>query len=131
MYGSSEEAPLFTRYFTDRQNGFFRAYYGSTSNDVSYLGTSPYDNDFLDTYAGAALGYSFSNNQWNVSADVALQWEKNEINDQAVSEVYPLANVSAGFSPSQKHSFRAYFHFGANYPRCKREKRRIYCNRTN
>ena len=39
--------------FTDRQNGFFRAYYGSTSNDVSYLGTSPYDNDFLDTYAGA------------------------------------------------------------------------------
>ena len=102
--------------FTDRQNGFFRAYYGSTSNDVSYLGTSPYDNDFLDTYAGAALGYSFSNNQWNVSADVALQWEKNKINDQSVSEVYPLANVSAGFSPSQKHSFRAYFHFGANYP---------------
>lgn len=102
--------------FTDRQNGFFRAYYGSTSNDVSYLGTSPYDNDFLDTYAGAALGYSFSNNQWNVSADVALQWEKNEINDQSVSEVYPLVNISAGFSPSQKHSFRAYFHFGANYP---------------
>lgn len=102
--------------FTDRQNGSFRAYYGSTSNDVSYLGTSPYDNDFLDTYAGAALGYSFSNNQWNVSADVALQWEKNKINDQSVSEVYPLANVSAGFSPSQKHSFRAYFHFGANYP---------------
>lgn len=102
--------------FTDRQNGFFRAWYGSTSNDVSYFGTSPYDNDFLDTYAGAALGYSFSNNQWNVSADVALQWERNKINDQSVSEIYPLVNVSAGFSPSQKHSFRAYFHFGANYP---------------
>lgn len=102
--------------FTDRQNGFFRAYYGSTSNDVSYLGTSPYDNDFLDTYAGAALGYNFSDNKWNVSADVALQWEKNKINDQSVSEIYPLVNVSAGFSSSQKHSFRAYFHFGANYP---------------
>ena len=83
---------------------------------MSYLGTSPYDNDFLDTYAGAALGYNFSDNKWNVSADVALQWEKNKINDQSVSEIYPLVNVSAGFSPSQKHSFRAYFHFGANYP---------------
>lgn len=102
--------------FTEQQNGFFRAYYGSTSNNVRYFGTSPYDNDFLDTYAGAALGYSFSNNKWNVNADAALQWEKNKINEQSVSEVYPLVNVSVGFSPSQKHSFRAYFHFGANYP---------------
>ncbi len=103
--------------FTDRQNGFFRAWYGSISNDVSYFGSSPYDNDFLDTYAGAALGYNISNNKWNISTDVALQWEKNKINDQSVSEIYPLLNVSAGFSPSQKHSLRAYFHFGANYPR--------------
>ena len=27
--------------FTDRQNGFFRAWYGSISNDVSYFGSSP------------------------------------------------------------------------------------------
>lgn len=101
---------------SDRQNAFLRAWFGSTSNDVSYLGTSPYDNDFSDTYAGAALGYNFSNNIWNVSTDVALQWERNRINDQSISEVYPLINLSAGFSPSQKHSFRAYFHFGANYP---------------
>ena len=101
---------------TDRQNAFLRAWCGSTSNDVSYLGTSPYDNDFSDTYAGAALGYNFTNNKWNVSTDVALQWEKNRINEQSISEVYPLINLSAGFSPSQKHSFRAYFHFGANYP---------------
>ena len=83
---------------------------------MSYFGSSPYDNDFLDTYAGAALGYNISNNKWNISTDVALQWEKNKINDQSVSEIYPLLNVSAGFSPSQKHSLRAYFHFGANYP---------------
>ena len=102
--------------FTDRQNGFFCAWYGSISNDVSYFGSSPYDNDFLDTYAGVALGYNISNNKWNISTDVALQWEKNKINDQSVSEIYPLLNVSAGFSPSQKHSLRAYFHFGANYP---------------
>lgn len=102
--------------FTDRQNTFLRVWYGSISNDVSYFGSSPYDNDFLDTYAGAALGYNISNNKWNISTDVALQWEKNKINDQSVSEIYPLVNVSAGFSPSQKHSIRAYFHFGANYP---------------
>lgn len=101
---------------TDRQNAFLRAWFGSTSNDVSYFGTSPYDNDFSDNYAGAALGYNFTNNRWNVSTDVALQWERNRINDQSISEVYPLINLSAGFSPSQKHSFRAYFHFGANYP---------------
>lgn len=83
---------------------------------MSYFGTAPYDNDFLDTYAGGALGYNFSNKKWNISADVALQWERNKINDESVSEIYPLLNVSAGFSPSQKYSFRAYFHFGANYP---------------
>lgn len=108
-------AALYKR-ITDRQNAFLRAWFGSTSNDVSYFGTSPYHNDFSDTYAGAALGYNFSNNRWNVSTDVALQWERNRINDQSISEVYPLINLSAGFSPSQKHSFRAYFHFGANYP---------------
>ena len=101
---------------TDKQRAFFRTWFGSTSNDVSYSGTSPYDNEFLDMYAGAALGYNFSNDKWNLRADAALQWEKNQINDQSVAEVYPLLNLSAGFSPSQKHSFRTFFHFGANYP---------------
>lgn len=108
-------ATLFKK-IADKQSAFLRAWFGSTSNDVSYSGTSPYDNDFSDTYAGAALGYNFSNARWNVRADAALQWEKNQINDQSVAEVYPLLNLSAGFSPSQKHSFRTFFHFGANYP---------------
>lgn len=108
-------ATLFKK-IADKQNAFVRAWFGSTTNNVSYSGTSPYDNKFSDMYAGAALGYNFSNDQWNVQADAALQWEKNQINDQSVAEIYPLLNVSAGFSPSQKHSFRTYFHFGANYP---------------
>lgn len=108
-------ATLFKK-IADKQNTFVRAWFGSTTNNVSYSGTSPYDNKFSDMYAGAALGYNFSNDQWNVQADAALQWEKNQINDQSVAEIYPLLNVSAGFSPSQKHSFRTYFHFGANYP---------------
>lgn len=108
-------ATLFKK-IADKQNAFVRAWFGSTTNNVSYSGTSPYDNEFSDMYAGAALGYNFSNDQWNVQADAALQWEKNQINDQSVAEIYPLLNVSAGFSPSQKHSFRTYFHFGANYP---------------
>ena len=108
-------ATLFKK-IADKQSVFMRAWFGSTTNDVSYYGTSPYDNDFSDTYAGVALGYNFSNDKWNVRADAALQWEKNKINDQSVEEVYPLLNVSASFSPSQKHSFRTFFHFGANYP---------------
>lgn len=101
---------------TNRQNAFFRAYFGSTSNDVNYYGTTPYKNDFSDTYAGATLGYNFATQKWSLNADVALQWERNKINAESVTEVYPIINLSAGFSPSQKHSFRAYFHFGANYP---------------
>lgn len=101
---------------TDRQNAFIRVWFGSTSNDVSYSGTSLYDNDFLDMYSGAAIGYNFSNAKWNFRADAALQWEKNEINGQSVTETYPLLNLSAGFSPAQEHSFRTFFHFGANYP---------------
>lgn len=102
--------------FTDRQRAFLRLWFGSTTNNVNYSGTSPYHNEFSDTYTGAAIGYQFSNDRWNVSADAALQWEKNKINNQSVEEVYPLLNLSAGFSPSPKHSFRTFFHFGANYP---------------
>ena len=102
--------------FTDKQSAFLRTWFGSTSNDVSYFGTSPYDNKFSDMYSGASLGYNFSNDKWNVRADAAFQWERNKINDQSVTEIYPLLNLSAGFAPSQKHSFRTYFHFGANYP---------------
>lgn len=116
--------------FTDRQNGFFRAWYGSISNDVSYFGSSPYDNDFLDTYAGAALGYNISNNKWNISTDVALQWEKNKINDQSVSEIYPLLNVSAGFSPSQNIPF-AHISISERTILEQARKHRIHCNRTN
>ncbi len=101
---------------TDRQNAYLRAYGGTTHNDVSYFGSSPYDNSFSDTYAGATLGYNFSNGKWNVNADAALQWERNQINSESITEIYPLVNLSASFSPSNKHSLRTYFHFGANYP---------------
>lgn len=121
-------ATLFKK-IADKQSAFFRAWFGSTSNNVNYSGTSPYDNDFSDTYAGAALGYNFSNARWNVRADAALQWEKNQINDQSVAEVYPLLNLSAGFSPSQKHSFRTFFHFGATTPGPVK-KHRMFFSRT-
>lgn len=101
---------------SQKQNVFLRASGGSTRNDVAYYGSTPYDNDFSDTYAGATIGYNFSSRPWNVNADVALQWERNQINSSSVSEVYPVVNVSAAFSPSNRHSLRAFFHLGANYP---------------
>lgn len=101
---------------TQKQNVFLRASGGSTRNDVAYSGSTLYDNDFSDSYAGAAVGYNFSSRPWNVNADVALQWERNKINSTSVSEVYPIVNVSAAFSPSNRHSLRAFFHLGANYP---------------
>ncbi len=101
---------------SQKQNVFLRASGGSTRNDVAYYGSNPYVNDFSDTYAGATVGYNFSSRPWNVNADVALQWERNQINSSSVSEVYPVVNVSAAFSPSNRHSLRAFFHLGANYP---------------
>lgn len=101
---------------SQKQKVFLRASGGSTHNGVAYYGSTPYDNDFSDTYAGATVGYNFSNRPWNVNADVALQWERNQINSTSVSEFYPVVNVSAAFSPSNRHSLRAFFHLGANYP---------------
>lgn len=101
---------------SQKQNIYFRAGGGINRNDVAYLGSNPYDNNFSDSYAGATIGYNFSNQPWNVNADVALQWERNKVNSTAVSDVYPVINVSAAYSPSNHHSLRAFFHLGANYP---------------
>ena len=101
---------------SQKQNIYLRAGGGINRNDVAYLGSNPYDNSFSDSYAGATIGYNFSNRPWNVNADVALQWERNKINSTAVSDVYPVINVSAAYSPSNHHSLRAFFHLGANYP---------------
>lgn len=101
---------------SQKQNIYLRAGGGINRNDVAYLGSNPYDNSFSDSYAGATIGYNFSNRPWNVNADVALQWERNKINSTTVSDVYPVINVSAAYSPSNHHSLRAFFHLGANYP---------------
>ena len=102
---------------SDRQSIFFSGYYGANKSNVRYRGTSPYDNHFLDQYAGITVGYNISDgNRLNINANTSLQWEENRINDQSVRKLYPLVNLSAGFSPSSKHSFRTFFHYGANYP---------------
>ena len=101
---------------SQKQNIYLRAGGGINRNDVAYLGSNPYDNRFSDSYAGATIGYNFSNRPWNVNADVALQWERNKSNSTTVSDVYPVINVSAAYSPSNHHSLRAFFHLGANYP---------------
>lgn len=106
----------FFKNIAQRQRLFLRAYYGTNKNKVSYSGTSPYDNVFISRFTGATLGYNFSNNHWNLSTDLAFQWEENKINKQSIKEIYPLFNISAGYSPSSKHSFRTFFHYGANYP---------------
>ncbi len=98
------------------QNIFFRGYGGTNHNNVTYSGTSPYENTFYDSFAGATVGYNFAGKRWNIYADVALQWEQNKINSIDINEIYPLINLSAAYSPNNRHSARAYFHFGANYP---------------
>lgn len=89
---------------------------GTNRNYVSYTGTSPYKNDFSDSFAGVRLGYNYNNQNWRFDSNVALQWERNGINEESVSEIYPLINISGRYSPSSRHSLQAFFHYGANYP---------------
>lgn len=101
---------------SDRHQLFFSGYYGANKSDVSYRGTSTYTNEFMSQYGGATIGYNFSNNRWSLNANSSLQWEENRINKKSVRELYPLFNISAGYSPSSQHSIRSFFHYGANYP---------------
>ncbi|WP_211833678.1 hypothetical protein, partial [Porphyromonas levii] len=99
-----------------QQKIFLRSYYGENRNNVQYTGTSPHCNKFISRFSGGTIGYNFSNNIWSLNTDASLQWEENKINDQSIRELYPLLNLSVGFAPSTKYSFRTYFHYGSNYP---------------
>lgn len=99
-----------------RQRLFFRGYYGVRRNNVTYTGNTPYENKFIARFAGSSIGYNFSNATWTLRSDISLQWEENRINNQSITKIYPLFNISAGFSASSRHSFQTYFHYGSNYP---------------
>ncbi|MDE5880225.1 MAG: outer membrane beta-barrel family protein, partial [Muribaculaceae bacterium] len=102
--------------FSQNHSATANIYAGSNRNEVSYTGSSPYENTFSDSFAGIRIGYNYNNRRWRVSSNVALQWERNGINDEYISEIYPLINVSGSYSPSNHHSLQTFFHYGANYP---------------
>lgn len=95
---------------------FTNLYGGTNRNKVRYSGSSHYTNDFSDSYAGARIGYNFTNRKWKFESNIALQWEQNSINGNAVNELYPLINISGQYSPNGHNSIRTFFHYGANYP---------------
>lgn len=107
---------MFYKAFSRIHSGFVNIYAGTNKNDVIYTGTSPYNNNFSDSFTGVRLGYNYNDRKWRCSSDVALQWERNGINGEYVSEVYPLINISGTYTPSTLHSLQAFFHYGANYP---------------
>ncbi len=82
-------AALYKR-FTEKHSAFANAYGGTNHNRVRYFGTSPYNNDFSDSYAGIRAGYNFNVRRWRFDSNIAMQWERNSINGEAVSEIYPL-----------------------------------------
>ncbi len=102
--------------FSQKHGVTANLYGGTNRNEVRYTGSSPYDNDFSDSYAGVQAGYNYNNNRWRFNTNVAIQWERNGINGNHVSEIYPLINLSGSYSPSGHHSLQAFFHYGANYP---------------
>lgn len=114
-YRISAGASLY-KSFSDRHGASANIYAGTNKNGVIYTGTSPYKNDFSDSYTGVRIGYNYNNRRWRFSSDAALQWERNGINGVYVSEIYPLVNISGTFSPSNQHSLQGFFHYGANYP---------------
>lgn len=114
-YRISGSASLY-KGLSENHSALANIYGGTNHNKVKYLGSSPYNNDFTDSYAGLRLGYNFNNRKWRFDSNVALQWERNGINGTSVSEIYPLINISGRYSPSSHSSLQTFFHFGANYP---------------
>lgn len=114
-YSVSGGASLY-KGFSDKHSASANIFAGNNKNEVKYIGSSPYENSFSDSYAGLRLGYNFNNRRWRFDSNVALQWECNGINGKYVSELYPLINISGRYSPSHHHSLQAFFHYGANYP---------------
>ena len=102
--------------FSQHHAGLANIYAGTNRNKVTYTGSSPYVNDFTDSYAGVQIGYSYMERKWKLDTNVALQWERNGINGESASEIYPLINISARYTPSNHHSIQMFFHYGANYP---------------
>lgn len=114
-YSLSGGAALY-KGFSQKHSGLVNLYAGTNINDVRYTGTSPYQNDFSDSFAGVRLGYNYDNHKWRFNSDMALQWERNGINGKYISEAYPLINISGRFTPSTHNSLQLFFHYGANYP---------------
>lgn len=102
--------------FSNKHNTSVYGYGGTNRNRVSYTGTSPFDNNFSDSYAGLRGGYQFNNRRCRFDANVAMQWERNGINGNYISEIYPLVNLSAQYTPTNSQSLQCFFHYGANYP---------------
>ncbi|MDE6859295.1 MAG: TonB-dependent receptor family protein [Duncaniella sp.] len=102
--------------FSSKHSASANIYAGTNKNEVKYMGSSPYENSFSDSYAGLRLGYNFNNRRWRFDSNIALQWERNGINGKYVSELYPLINISGRYTPSNNHSLQTFFHYGANYP---------------
>lgn len=48
-------------------------YAGTNKNEVTYFGSSPYENNFSDSYAGLRIGYNCNSRKWKISTDIALQ----------------------------------------------------------
>lgn len=102
--------------FSQNHSATANIYAGLNRNEVSYTGSTSYENNFSDSFAGIRIGYNYNSRRWRFNSNIALQWERNGINGDYISEIYPLINVSGTYSPSNHHSLQTFFHYGANYP---------------
>ncbi len=89
---------------------------GSSINNVSYLGTSPYDTDFSNSFCGAEIAYTLNMQDFSVDADAGILGEFLRTNGIKYNDRYPYAHLSASWSPNKRNRLNLWAQYATNSP---------------
>lgn len=89
---------------------------GSNIYNVSYLGTSPYDTYFTNTYYGASVAYALNIPKFSVDADAGVSGELFNVNTVRYDDLYPFAHLSASWSPNKRNRLNLWFQYATSSP---------------
>ena len=89
---------------------------GSNIYNVSYLGTSPYDTDFTNSYYGASVAYALNMPKFSVDADAGVTGELFNVNAVRYDDLYPFAHLSASWSPNKRNRLNLWFQYATSSP---------------
>lgn len=79
--------------------------------NVNYLGDSPYDTKFSNTYLSGKVGYNFHLGKFRGWADAGVACEFMKTDDVKYNDPYPFAHLSATYSPNSKNQISLWMQY--------------------